>query len=305
MSQSLTEFLKEKNVDLSLSELLHNVLAPCFIKIRQEIETSKGGFAGTNNASGESQLTLDIAANSIMVNALTASPLVYSLASEELETIIKASEKGKFSVAFDPLDGSSLVDANLAVGTIFGVYPHGEFIGQRGRDQLATGIAVYGPKTLMLIAVSGDSGVHLFEWSKNEWIHISGPILIAPDAKYFAPGNVRAAKDKHLYLQLINDWISRGLTLRYSGGMVPDIAHIFIKGSGIFSYPGYSEAPLGKLRLLFECNPISFLIEAAGGNSLNGLLPILNLEIQELHQRTPIFCGSKNEVDAATRILAG
>ncbi len=303
---NLSTFLNSLKIDSRSSLLLNNVLAPAFIKIRSTIESSKGGFSDTQNSSGEKQLKLDVATNNVLVDFLEKSQLVHSLASEELDEVLKCNERGDFAVAFDPLDGSSLVDANMAVGTIFGVYSTGNnpenftFIGQKGRNQVLSGIVVYGPKTTMLLAFPGH-GVHLFELVLNnssaEFVHVNGPISIAQDAKYFAPGNARACADRPEYLEVINDWINRGLTLRYSGGMVPDIAHIFVKGSGVLTYPSYSAAPNGKLRLLFECNPISLLIEEAGGVSADGNIAVLDLKINEIHQRTPIFCGSKNAVN--------
>ncbi len=339
MTQTLTQFLAENSSDTQLNELFIQALAPSFIQIRNALETSKTGYAGTQNSSGESQLKLDVVSNDILVANLRKTKiehvaeltgtgerrvfdsLVHSLASEELESTVEVNKNGAFGVAFDPLDGSSLVDANFAIGTIFGIYPTGtnpenfSFIGQTGRAQVASGIVVYGPKTTLLLALP-QKGVFNFELEKiaiessigesrpSEFVLQSGPLTINPDAKYFAPGNARAAKSRSEYLEVINDWITRGLTLRYSGGMVPDVAHIFAKGSGIFAYPGYSDAPNGKLRMLFECNPISLLIETAGGASTDGKNLILDIPVTELHQRTPIFCGSKSEVLAICSKLA-
>lgn len=306
--KTLSTFLDSLQLSSELNTLIAGVLAPSFVQIRRIIETSQGGYSETQNASGESQLKLDVATNNILVDALKASPLVHSLASEELDDAVACNSQGAFALAFDPLDGSSLVDANLAVGTIFGIYPTGanpqafSFIGQKGRSQVAAGVVIYGPKTTMLLAIPGH-GVHFFELNGGDFVYVRGPVTIASESKYFAPGNARAAKDRPVYLEVINEWINRGLTLRYSGGMVPDVGHIFVKGSGVFAYPGYSDAPQGKLRILFECNPISLLIETAGGVSSDGHQPILDKSVKELHERTPIFCGSAAEVQKVADTL--
>lgn len=303
-------------IESQLSSLIIDSLIPSFVQIRNALESSKTGYAGTQNASGESQLALDVISNDILVENLKKVPaLAHSLASEELEASVEVDKNGRFALAFDPLDGSSLVDANFAIGTIFGVYPTGQnpenfsFIGQTGRAQVVSGMVVYGPKTTLLMAFPSH-GVFSFVLESNrttgecDCVLQAGPLAIAPDATYFAPGNARAAQSRRDYLEVINDWILRGLTLRYSGGMVPDVSHIFAKGSGIFAYPGYHAAPQGKLRILFECNPISLLIETAGGVASDGFTPILDIPVREFHQRTPIFCGSKNEVVAICSKLA-
>jgi len=129
-------------------------------------------------------------------------------------------------------------------------------------------------------------------------------LMVQDEAKNFAPGNLRAAKDNPKYRQLVENWMNTEYTLRYSGGMVPDLNHIFLKGNGIFTYPGYSKAPDGKLRLLFECNPMALLMEQAGGAASDGKGRILSKKITELHQRTPIYIGSKENVDLArSRLL--
>ncbi|MFA6436556.1 MAG: fructose-bisphosphatase class I, partial [Candidatus Gracilibacteria bacterium] len=120
--------------------------------------------------------------------------------------------------------------------------------------------------------------------------------ITVKEGKMFAPGNLRAVADRADYLELVRWWMEQGYTLRYSGGMVPDINQILLKGKGIFSYPGYSEAPQGKLRLLFECAPMAYLLEQAGGAGSDGTMPILDKTIESIHQRTPVYLGSKEEV---------
>lgn len=168
-----------------------------------------------------------------------------------------------------------------------------------GNDQVAACYAVYGPHTTLVLTIK--KGTHEFrlDEKRGEFFLTKENLKIAPESKHFAPGNLRAAAERDDYLALTNEWIKKGLTLRYSGGMVPDINHILLKGNGIFTYPGYSKAPHGKLRLLFECNPMALLAEQAGGVAWNDDGRILDQKIEELHQRTPIYIGSKTEVEYA------
>ena len=133
---------------------------------------------------------------------------------------------------------------------------------------------------------------------------LNGEDLEVEEGKMFAPGNLRACKSNEKYMELVNYWIKEQYTLRYSGGMVPDINQIILKGKGIFAYPGYDEAPEGKLRLLYECAPVALLMEEAGGAASDGKGRILDKELKEIAQRSPIFVGSKEEVQRCEKYLA-
>jgi fructose-1,6-bisphosphatase I len=196
------------------------------------------------------------------------------------------------------------VDANLAIGSIFGIYPGSGFIGRTGREQVAALYILYGPRVTLTYTTG--KGVHEFTLNDvGEFTLTKENLTVAETAKNFAPGNLRAVKDNEKYKALVHGWMDGAYTLRYSGGMVPDVNHILMKGQGIFTYPPLPpKYPEGKLRLLFECNPLSFLMEQAGGLSSNGKSAILDLPIREVHQRTPIYIGSKNEVEKAIRTLA-
>jgi sedoheptulose-bisphosphatase len=224
---------------------------------------------------------------------LKENSLVGLIASEELPDEVKISD-GEYAVCYDPLDGSSLVDVNLAVGSIFGVYKTKTFLGVSGGEQLASMIAVYGPRTTIVLTVK--NGVKEFVLNADNKFVISNENITVSEGKMFAPGNLRAASERQDYMDLMNFWCKEQYTLRYSGGMVPDVNQILLKGKGIFAYPGYSEAPNGKLRLLFECAPMSLLMEQAGGASSDGKIRILDKKIEKLDQRTPIYIGSKGEV---------
>lgn len=276
-------------------------------EIATHIHTVDLGKVGTVNAFGEEQLALDMLSNEIIQSHLTQTGLVSLMASEEMEQEVRLPE-GRFSVVFDPLDGSSLVDVNLAVGTIFGVYEGNQVVGRKGREMIAAGFAVYGPRTTLVI--SHGEGVNEYrlvrgeDLSSGEWEPAKQGLTVK-EGKMFAPGNLRAVSDRADYLELVRWWMEQGYTLRYSGGMVPDINQILLKGKGIFSYPGYSEAPQGKLRLLFECAPMAYLLEQAGGAGSDGTMPILDKTIESIHQRTPVYLGSKEEVKRCEEKLKG
>ncbi|MBI2638877.1 fructose-1,6-bisphosphatase [Candidatus Peregrinibacteria bacterium] len=299
----LLEFLQKSGCEANLARLMGEIIPRTVVKISDAIGKQGGELAGSENVYGEKQLALDVQANEIVVDELKKSGLVERLASEELEEAVAVKSSGQFTVVFDPLDGSSLVDVNFAVGSIFGVYPGGNPIGKTGDDQVAAAFAVYGPHTTLVITTK--KGTHEFRLADNEEFYLTRENLrVAEDSKHFAPGNLRAAAEREDYLKLVNEWIKNGLTLRYSGGMVPDLNHIFLKGNGIFTYPGYSKAPDGKLRLLFECNPMALLMEQAGGASSDGKTRILAKKITELHQRTPIYIGSKKTVEQIENYLS-
>lgn len=301
----LQDFLKKSGCEPNLARLMGEVIPSAITKIRAAITQQKGELAGSENVYGEKQLALDVQANEIVTEELKKSGFVFLLASEELEdSITMRHSKGDtaFTVVFDPLDGSSLVDVNFAVGSIFGVYKAGELVGKTGNDQIAAAYAVYGPHTTYVLTAK--KGTHEFRLASDNNFYLAKENLkIEQESKYFAPGNLRAAAEREDYLKLTNEWIKRGLTLRYSGGMVPDINHIMLKGNGIFSYPGYSKAPEGKLRLLFECAPMALLVEQAGGAASDGKQRILAKIIKELHQRTPIYIGSKGAVTECEKAL--
>jgi len=299
----LHTFLHESGCDDDLLQLI-SALARAGKYTVHAIRHEKLGLAGTVNVQGEEQLQLDVMADEIFCQHLQSSGLVAAIASEEQENEVKLmGETGKFSVAFDPLDGSSLVSSNLAIGSVFGVYRGNGFIGKMGRQMIAAGYILYGPRTTLVCSVG--KGVHEFILNDlGEFQCIRENITIAAEAQIFAPGNLRAAKDNAKYQDLVNSWMQNELTLRYSGGMVPDINTIFAKGHGVFSYPSAEKYPQGKLRLLYECAPMAYLMEQAGGAAVNEKgESILDLSIEELHQRTTIFMGSKETVEQAVKAL--
>ena len=262
------------------------------------------GVSGTVNVQGEEQLKLDVISDNIFCKHLEETNIVAKIASEEQDdALVLMGDAGAYSVSFDPLDGSSLVSSNLAIGSVFGIFPGNGFVGKTGRQMVAAGYILYGPRTTLTCSIG--NGVFSFMLNDlGEYQCFEENLKVDEDAKMFAPGNLRAAKDRPEYEKLVNMWMESQLTLRYSGGMVPDINAIFSKENGIFSYPSNEKYPDGKLRLIYECAPMAFLMEQAGGAALTEKGdPILDICIEDIHQRTSFFIGSKNTVNEAIEEL--
>ncbi len=289
----MKSFFTQHGASEVLAQILEALAQSC-AQISDEILVTSTGKAGTQNSFGEEQIAMDVAAERVLEENLASFTSVRLVGSEELAEPKLFNEEGTFCVMYDPLDGSSLFDANLSVGTIIGIYESREVLGHTGRDMVAALYALYGPKTLLIVALP--DGVYMGEWMNGAWNFSSEKIVLKNDKKYFAPGNLRATAERSDYLELVNAFMSEQYTLRYTGGMVPDIHHILVKGSGVFMYPGMPSAPQGKLRLLYECAPMAFIIEKAGGKALSELGSILDLKIESYSQRTPIFIGSPVEV---------
>jgi fructose-1,6-bisphosphatase len=273
--------------------------------INFSLRSGNTGKTNTENCSGEEQLKLDVLADTIIMEQLKHSELCSTIASEEQEELASfPSPRGKFIVAYDPLDGSSLVDANLTIGSIFGIWEGDTLIGRTGNEMVAAAYAIYGPRVELVVAIKG-AGVFNFEMNDvGEFMLTRWNEKMKPVSKYFAPGNLRATAINKKYLELVNAYIAEKRTLRYSGGMVPDLHHILSKKEGIFCYPGCEKHPDGKLRLAFECAPFSFIFREAGGIALDQSgMSILEKPIHDIHQRTTIFIGSTQDVQHAVRTL--
>ncbi len=267
------------------------------------IQTTEAGLAGSVNQFGEEQQKLDVVSDDIVQHHLKESRLVNSFVSEEHEDLVELNPKAPYTVAFDPLDGSSLVAANFAIGSIFGVYEGSGVIGRTPREQVAALYILYGPRTLLVYSVG--KGVHMFILNDvGEYILLRSHLGIADEAENFSPGNLRALDDNKGYQKALDRWLGERMTLRYSGCMVADIHHILSKGQGIFTNVGGSKYPQGKLRLVFECGPFAYLAEQAGGMATNGVSPILDTPIQSIDQRSPLVIGSAKEVGQVHALLS-
>ncbi len=301
---SLNNHLYQSGVPDELRHLINDI-ARAGKYIHSAIRTTDLGLAGSSNTFGEEQLKLDVLSNTIVKDALCESRLVCCYASEEESSAMtELRTDAPFTVVFDPLDGSSLLDCNLAIGSIFGIYESkGKLMGKSPRDQVAALYLVYGPRTILVYGTG--KGVHAFYLNEvGEFTLLQNNLTIKDEVKTYAPGNLRAVVDTPSYRAMMNLWLDEGLTLRYSGGMVPDIHHMLIKGAGIFTNIGGSKYPHGKLRLLYECGPFAYLMELAGGASSDGTQSILDVKITDLDQRTPIIIGAKKEVKRVSKILS-
>jgi len=281
-------------------------------------------YAGTQNQSGDDQLHLDIDCDNAVFAAIRQSGVFTIAASEEtpVETNVKpagsseaAEDEAKmFSLGFDPLDGSSIIDANFSVGSIFGIWPGKGVLHRTGREQLASAVSLYGPRTTLCIALPASSTskgkpvVLEVTLVKNRigWELSRDNISIKPDGKVFAPGNLRATNDNAKYNALVQHWISDRYTLRYSGGMVPDVYHIFAKSKGVFSNVS-SEKAKAKLRLLYEVAPIGLMVECAQGVTTHEAYEksVLDIPIDDLDQRLGVCFGSANEVAIYKKFMFG
>lgn len=298
---SLNHHLFTSGASDQLRHLLNDIARSCKY-VHNAIRTTDLGLAGSNNQFGEEQLKLDVLSNDIIKEEMRESRLVASFASEEEAVMTELTPAAPFSVVFDPLDGSSLVDCNLAIGSIFGVYKKGKIIGSKPRDQEAAVYVVYGPRTILVYSIG--KGVHAFFLNEvGEFILLQENLTMKDEVKTYAPGNLRAVKDTPKYREMMNTWLEEGHTLRYSGGMVPDIHHMLIKGAGIFTNIGGAKYPNGKLRLVFECGPFAYIMEQAGGASSDGEKSILDIAITDMDQRTPIIIGAKSEVKRVAKTV--
>jgi len=259
------------------------------------------------NHFGDKQLKIDVLSDEIIFSNLKSTKLVkYALSEEKPE--LHNMEGQKFIVTFDPLDGSSIIDVNWAVGTIYAIWPvDNDLIGQTPRQILTSGIALYGPRTTVVKYNAATQQVEEVTLKKVNsdtagWVQTKNNIQIAAKTKIFAPANLRATSDNKHYEELFEFWRKNKYTLRYSGGLVPDVYQIFIRGNGVFSNPS-SEAAPAKLRFLYEVAPVAFIIEKAGGKSTNGKISVLDIEVESYVMRNALCIGSSDEVARYDRMI--
>lgn len=303
-----------------LSSLLRDIGLACKIINKQ---VNKAGLVdilgkhGATNIQGEEQMKLDIFSNETLINVLKNSADCAGIASEENDNHVcfedTYSTNSKYVVLFDPLDGSSNIDVNASIGTIFSIYRRVSEIGkpvtledflQPGNKLMAAGYVIYGSSTMMVYATKLSVNGFTLEPSIGEFCLSHPNMRCAEKGKIYSinQGNTNKYSDNlkaYLdYCMEINKEEGRPYSHRYIGSMVADMHRTLIKG-GIFMYPADSSSPKGKLRLQYECNPMAFLMEAAGGTATTGSGSILDVIPTELHQRVPIYIGSKNMVAKA------
>ena len=260
-------------------------------EIDQAIKTEDLGYSQSENSSGEDQLKLDVQSDLIIEKAFASVAVVKDLVSEEKEGVLALNEAGKYTICYDPLDGSSLVDVNLSVGSIFGIY-EGEL---KGANLVASAYVVYGPRIELVIAEAGQKPM-LYRAINGSFKEIA-EISLGKKGKLNASGGTQQHWCDY-HKTFIDDLFAEGYRLRYSGGMVPDLHQILLKGGGIFSYPGTSDVPNGKLRQLFEVIPFAFIYEQAGGQAIdNKGMRLMELVPSHPHDTSPCFFGSQYEIE--------
>jgi len=326
--KTLTEFIIERQSDFKyakgeLTRLLSDISIAAKIVHR---EVNKAGLVdilgttGTKNVQGEAVQKLDDFANEQFIAALKAGGEVCAITSEENEDIInlaiEGEEDGKYVVCMDPLDGSSNIDSNVSTGTIFAIYRRVSLSGegqledmlQKGNALVAAGYIIYGSSSMLVYTTGRGVNGFTLDPSIGEFC-LSHPQMQIPkvgriysvNQGYFVhfPDGV---KQYIKYCQKADPATNRPYSLRYIGSMVADIHRSMIKG-GVFIYPTTSDSPSGKLRLLYECNPLAFIVEQAGGKATDGFGRILDIQPEELHQRVPIFIGSTEMVEQAEEFM--
>ncbi|MBZ4644304.1 MAG: D-fructose 1,6-bisphosphatase [Deferribacteraceae bacterium] len=269
------------------------------------------GKTDSTNYHGEEQQKLDVYANEKMIQALDHTGQICGMASEEVDEVIQIPSKypkGKYLVVFDPLDGSSNIDVNISIGTIFGIYKRisdkseegcvDDFL-QPGRNLVASGYVIYGSSTMFVYTTGNGVNGFTLDPSVGEFI-LSHPDMKVPnEGKIYSINEANYHKwDEKIrnFVEFIKNYKEKSYTTRYIGSLVADFHRNLLKG-GIFLYPGDSKNPKGKLRLLYEANPLAFIIKQAGGMATDGKQDILDIVPESLHQKTPLIIGSKFEVE--------
>lgn len=278
------------------------------------------GVTSEQNATGDVQKKLDVYANEVFKSVLSHDGVVCAMASEEEDDLIKLDKKsrnGKYVVIFDPLDGSSNIDANVSIGTIFSIFKRQSPVGQSaemrdilqpGYKQMGAGYILYGSST-MFVYTTGN-GVHGFTYDPT-----CGEFLLShPDMKTPAKGAIYSINEGNwdsfndptkayiTYLKQTDKATNRPYSSRYIGSLVADFHRNLLYG-GIYIYPGTAKSPNGKLRLLYECNPLAMVVEQAGGKATNGYQRILDIHPRELHERVPLLIGSPRDVEQAMEFI--
>jgi len=272
------------------------------------------GSAEAENVQGETQKKLDVISNDLLKDILKACPVVAGIASEEEDLPVVANEGGEFLVIFDPLDGSSNIDINVTVGTIFSILPsnggnpaeEATYL-QSGRKQLAAGYVLYGPSTMLVMTTGNGVDVFTLDPSSNEFYLTESQVQITPSTQEFAINMSNQRFWDAPVQEYVNDLLQgeegklgKRYNMRWVAAMVAEVHRIITRG-GIFMYPWDNRdvKKPGKLRLMYEGNPMSMVVEQAGGLSLTPTGPIMDIEPEHIHQRVPVFLGSKQEVETA------
>lgn len=313
LNQFLIQHSQEHTIPSELMDTIQSIIEACIdisAQIRLGALAGILGEAGTGNIQGEQQKKLDIIANNILIQKLKKNPVIAGMASEEEDSYVSANKSGKYLVLFDPLDGSSNIDVNISIGTIFSVLAktssetlNTQHFLQTGNQQLAAGYVLYGPQTLLVLTFK--HGVYMFTLNAdNQFIQNKKIIQIPEQTSEFAinMSNQRHWEEpikKYITELLAGETGIRGknYNMRWVGSMVAEVHRILTRG-GIFLYPKDARTPSkpGKLRLMYEANPLGLIVEQAGGLISNTHQSILNIQPVDLHQRVAVILGSKEEI---------
>ncbi|MCP4712032.1 MAG: fructose-1,6-bisphosphatase [Planctomycetes bacterium] len=301
---NLREHLLQAVLDPELRRIIYHIAGSAKY-IGNMMGEANRKLAGTTNTTGDQQLELDILANQILIERLRRDTSfgINEFASEELNRILRLdTNSGNFSIAADPLDGSSLVEVNLSIGTIIAIYKGSILDKKSGRQKLLAAMSIlYGPLTTLIYAAG--KGTHEFVLNPTgDYVLATGNIRMNDQGTLYSPGGLKKdwLPEHSKYITALEE---SGHKLRYSGAFVADVNQILLKRGGMFTYPALKKAPNGKLRLLFELQPMAYLIEQAGGRATNGKEDILDIVANNIDQRSPIYLGSKMEVDLAAEYL--
>jgi len=250
------------------------------------------GYSSHHNATGDNQLKMDVASDRVIEESLSALAHVRAIISEEKDEVHTLDPKAPYTICYDPLDGSSIVDANFSVGSIFGIY-EGE---PTGASLVAAVYVIYGRHIEMVSAQRGEAPVRQ-RFYHGTWHIMDEAFTLNEKGKHNAPGGTQQFWPPY-HKAFIDGLFAEGYRLRYSGGMVPDLHHLIVKGGGIFSYPSTSDVPDGKLRILFEVLPFALIFEAAGGQAIDDHgKRLLEIAPRHPHDTTPCFFGSNYEIN--------
>lgn len=322
LSDMLANEVKTNGLDEKLARLIETVAA-CGVEISSEVACGALmgvlGMAGSENVQGEEQKKLDVISNDIVTKAVLESGVVAACASEEMDHCVAAdcTDRRPYLICYDPLDGSSNIDINVSIGTIFSILPNpyedatapqdADFL-QPGDRQLAAGYIMYGPQTQMALTLGRGVVMFTLDPRTNTYILTNDNVQVPEQAKEFA---INCSNKRH-WEAPVNRYIEELLAgktgvrgkdynMRWVAAMVAEVHRILCRG-GIFMYPKDNRDPSkpGKLRLMYEANPMSWLMEQAGGRATNGYERILSIKPEKLHQRVAVFLGAKEEVERVT-----
>ena len=264
------------------------------IDISEAIKYDDTGYSEDQNATGDTQLKLDIRSDIFIENEFKKVLTIKEIVSEEKEDKTPVHAEGKYLIGYDPLDGSSLLDVDQSVGSIFGIYEND----YSGKNLLASVYVVYGPRIELVIATDK---VRMYRLNQKNEFYFYKEIQLNQKGKLNAPGSTQMCWPEH-HKKMIRDIFDDGYRLRYSGGMVLDLHHILLKGGGLFSYPSTSDLPKGKLRLIFEVLPFAYIFEKAGGQAIDGQKRLLELTPEHPHDTSPCFFGSNEEIKRVLKV---